>query len=333
LKEVYTFAGRVQTLWANSERECPSSREGDPIASTLIQPQRDFAGRALDMVAEAARQADLDPSGAEVLRVRNSVHVELPLADVVARVEGPGAQNLATRQVLVARALAACDAPVARLVRPEIQPLMIGDSAVTLWSRLRSVAVPTLEAVGRAVRVIHDATAGRLPSGVPPIDPFEQVRACLDSPSSWSGSTEVSELQRRADELATQWRERTQDDPHGQVIVHGDPHIDNAIVTADRLVLIDLEDAGVGPASWDFVPLALGVKRYGLPPGDFEHFAIGYGSEPGAWPGHRLMCDVYELVVTAWAVACSIDSPLMASEAAVRISGVLEDDPTPWTLL
>ena len=104
-------------------------------------------------------------------------------------------------------------------------------------------------------------------------------------------------------------------------------------MTADGLVLIDLEDAGVGPASWDFAPLALGVERYGLPPEHFEDFANGYGAEPGAWPGHRLMCDVYELVVTAWAVACSGESTAMATEAAVRISGVLNDDPTLWTLL
>ena len=300
----------------------------------MTEPHPDPAKRSLHLATEAARRAGLDAAGAEVLRVRASIHVELPRADVVARVEGPGRQELALRQVLVARALAARDAPVTRLVRPEIQPLLIGEGAVTLWRRLRSVATPTLEAVGGAVRAIHEATAPSLPGSVPDIDPFGQVRACLDWPSPWSGSTAVKELRRRADELASRWRERTQDDPLGRVVVHGDPHVDNAMVSeGGGLVLLDLEDAGVGPASWDFAPLAVGVERYGLPPGDYNRFAAGYGAEPGAWPGHSLMCRVYELVVTSWAVRCSADSPRMAREAALRVSGVLEGDPTRWTLL
>ena len=44
---------------------------------------------ALTIVAEAARRAGLDGAGAEVLRSRVSIHVMLPQADVVARVEGP----------------------------------------------------------------------------------------------------------------------------------------------------------------------------------------------------------------------------------------------------
>ena len=299
----------------------------------MAEPHPDPAGRALSLATEAARRAGLDAAGAEVLRARTSIHVVLPRADVVARVEGPGGRDLALRKVLVARALAARDAPVTRLVRPEIQPFLIGDGAVTLWRRLRSVATPTFEAVGRAVRAIHEATARSLPGSVPSIDPFGQVRACLDSPSPWSGSTAVRELRGRADELALRWREGTQDDPLGRVVVHGDPHADNAMVSEDGLVLLDLEDAGVGPASWDFAPLAVGVERYGLSSEDFDQFAAGYGAEPGTWPGHSLMCRVYELLVTSWAVRCSADSPGMAREASVRVSGVLEGDPTRWTQL
>jgi hypothetical protein len=299
----------------------------------MESPHPDPAERALSLAAEAARRAGLDAAGAKVLRVRTSIHVELPRADVVARVEGPGGQGLASRQVLVARALAARDAPVARLDRPEIQPLLIGDCAVTLWRRLRSVATPTSEAVGGAVRALHEATARSLPAGVPTIDPFGQVRACLDWPSPWSGSTAMKELRGRADELASRWRNEIRDDPLGRVVVHGDAHAGNAMVSEGRLVLLDLEDAGVGPASWDFAPVAVGVDRYGLPSEDFDQFAAGYGAEPGAWPGHSLMCRVYELQVTCWTVRCSADSPAMAREAAVRVSGVLEGDPTRWTLL
>ncbi len=155
------------------------------------------------------------------------------------------------------------------------------------------------------MRAVHDATAEDLPEGVPTIDPFTQIRVCLDSLSSWSGSAAVKELQRRGDELAARWQEATHGDPLGQVVVHGDPHADNAVVAEGGLVLLDLEDAGVGPASWDFAPLAVGVARYGLPLADFEHFVAGYGAAPGTWPGHTVMCCVYELLVTSWAISCS----------------------------
>jgi aminoglycoside phosphotransferase (APT) family kinase protein len=157
------------------------------------------------------------------------------------------------------------------------------------------------------------------------------VRACLDSPSPLSGSPELVELRRRTDDLALRWREETKDDPLGKVVVHGDPHTDNALVSERGLILLDLEDAGVGPASWDFAPLTVGVERYGVPPEDLEQFTAGYGAEPG--PGLSLMCRVYELVTTSWAIRCSADSPRMAGEAAVRISGLLDGDPSRWTQL
>jgi aminoglycoside phosphotransferase (APT) family kinase protein len=168
---------------------------------------------------------------------------------------------------------------------------------------------------------------------VPQIDPFGQVRAFLGSPSSWSGSVAIKELQRRCEELAARWREETRDDPLGKVVVHGDPHLGNAMVSETGLVLVDLEDSGVGPASWDFAPLSVGVERFGLPSEDFRRFVAGYGTEPGNWPGHSLMCRVYELAVTSWAVRCSVDSPALAKEAAVRVSGVLDGDRSLWTLL
>jgi hypothetical protein len=296
----------------------------------MIGLPRDPADRALAMVAEAARLTGFDASGARVLRVRSSVHVELPSADVVARVEEPGGHALAERQVRIASVLAAQHAPVARLVRPEIQPLMIGGGAVTLWRTVRPVGVPTLEAVGRAVRAIHETTCKV--GGVPEIDPIGQIAIQLEGATGF-GATVLAELQRRADRLSTRWRDAIGDDPLGNVVVHGDPHLDNAVMTASGLVMLDLEDAGFGPASWDFVPLAVGIDRYGLPAGNLDRFIAGYGSGPADWPGLRVMCDVYELLVTSWAVRCGSDSPRMAREAEVRVAGLLDGNPTPWTLL
>ncbi len=289
--------------------------------------------RALRLAKAAGRRAGFYVSDAKLLRVRSSVHVELPQAGVVARVEASGAEQLAERQVQIARVLADRGAPVARLARPELQPLLVEDGAVTLWQRLEQLAEPDFGNLGQTVWALHDATRDSLPSDLPSFDPLQIVRGYLDWPSPWSGSDEWKDLRHRADTLAVEWRSATRDDPLGRVIVHGDLHQDNAIVTEQGLILLDLEDAGKGPASWDFAPLKVGVERYGLPSEDYRAFADGYGSEPGAWEGHAVMCRVYELLVAAWAMRCSADSPRMAEEASVRVATVLGRGQGQWTLL
>ena len=57
------------------------------------------------------------------------------------------------------------------------------------------------------------------------------------------------------------------DDPLDVGLVHGDVHRENTLVTDEHgVILVDLEDAGVGPMSWDLVHLAVEVHRYGVPP-------------------------------------------------------------------
>jgi len=257
----------------------------------------------------------------------------LPRAGVVARVEAPGNEGLAQTQVWAARLLADRGAPVAGLFRQELQPILVGAAVVTLWHRLRSVEAPRLEALGRSVRGFHEATRDALPAAAKALDPFARIRSDLDWPTSWSGSRESEALWRRLEALEREWPSATREDPLGTVLVHGDVHVDNAVVTADGLVLIDLEDAGIGPASWDFVPQAVGVRRYGLPPERYGEFVGGYGAEPRGWPGLDLMCQVYELRNTAWAMRCGADSPRMSAEASIRVESLLDGGERLWISL
>lgn len=153
-----------------------------------------------------------------------------------------------------------------------------------------------------------------------------------DEPSPWSGSESCVELQRRAREAAQAWPSATCDDPLGSAVVHGDVHLENAIVTDRGLVLVDLEDAAVGPASWDFAPLGVGVRRYGVPRRDYRDFVAGYGDEPGSWPGLSYMRSVYELMSVAWALRCSGLSRRMAEEATVRVELLLGASERVWKL-
>ena len=117
-----------------------------------------------------------------------------------------------------------------------------------------------------------------------------------------------------------------------KTLVHGDLHRANALNTEDGIVLIDFEDAGVGPAGWDLVPLAVGVRRYGDPADEFERFVKGYGIDPRPWPGHEMMCQVYELEVAIWALHCSDANPEMIGEAQIRVDGILGRSRSLWTM-
>ena len=218
---------------------------------------------------------------------------------------------------------------------PWIAPsdVLFADGAVTLWQRFRAVSRPSLEAVGRAIRAMHDATRGSLPPGLPPLHALDRTLRSLDLPSPWSGTEELAELSHRAEEFVARWPEAVREDPLGTVLVHGDAHGENAVVTDRGVLLIDLEDTGVGPASWDFVPFTLGVKRFGVPPEDYRSFVAGYGAEPRDWPGFELMCRVYEMHIVTWAMACSGQSPEMAAEAKVRVAGALGRSTERWTLM
>ena len=287
--------------------------------------------RALRLAIEAGRRLGLDVTGAAVFRVRSSVHVDLPEADAVARVEEPGAEEAACQQVSFARLLAEKEAPVARLVRPEGQPVLFEDGAVTLWRRVRSVGSPTLAAVGRAVRAVHDATRGSLAPELPRIDPLGTALADSGWPSPWSGTGELAELRRRIEELEVAWPAALQEAALGTSVVHGDVHQANALLGEKGVVLIDLEDTAVGPASWDFVPLTVATRRYGLPAAEYEAFVAGYGAEPGPSAGFEAMCEAYELMTTLWAIRSAAGSAEMAAEATVRVQGVLGRGAETWT--
>jgi hypothetical protein len=290
--------------------------------------------RALQRATEAGRRAGFDVEGAAVTRVRSSIHVELPYAGVIARVEAADRMALAARQVVVAGVWAAQGAPVPVLVRPQLQPFVFDDAAVTLWQRLDGGATADLTVLGSTVKKLHDATRGINLTQVHRLEPFVDIEACVDSPPSWLADEDRDEIAHRYRRLRRWWDSESSDDPLGVGLVHGDVHRENTLVTDEHgVILVDLEDAGVGPLSWDLVPLAVGVHRYGDPPEEFQKFVAGYGVDPCRWSGFERMCGIYELSVSGWAIRCAAVAPRIAREAALRVAGLLGRSREAWTML
>lgn len=287
------------------------------------------------VVGEIARAAGLDPAGAAIVRAGSSTLVELPAEGLLVRVDPPSRPGVARHQVVVARALAARAVPAITLGGPDRQPIgsTIGD--LTFWRREVVTGEATPALLGATARRLHDAFRGDV-GDLPPIDPFDVARAqlvaALDD-ARWAGRVQV--LLERADVLRERWPALMEEDPLGITLVHGDLHTDNLLVTERGPVLADLELAGVGPASYDLVPALVAVERYGAPASTYAEFIAAYGADLRAWSRAAELAEVYELVVTTWAVANRTVSPAHDAEARLRVARWTDPTPpsAPWQLL
>jgi hypothetical protein len=287
----------------------------------------------LELAVEAGRRAGLDVGDARVSRLRSSIQVELPRAQVMARVEPCDRIAMAHKQVQVVGIWMSQAAPIAPLVRPELQPFVFTDGAVTLWQQVQPVAEVDLHELGQTVRDLHEASRRTSPTTISRLNPFTDTLARIDWPVDWLADTDRTALHRHAKTLGRWWQESSADDPLGTLLVHGDMNVTNSVKTDQGTMLVDLEDAGVGPASWDLVPLTVGTRRYGGSVAELERFFDGYGADPRGWPGYEDMCEIYELSVAVWALRCSEMSPALAEEAMVRVAGVLGRSQKHWRSL
>ena len=262
-----------------------------------------------------------------MIRSCNAVLVDLPEARLVARVESLGGEAVSRRIASAARHFARCGAPTLRLIHAE--------PPVTLWPSLAHGPTIAARELGALIRELHDRTREPDDPELLPLCPFLEIRALLARLASDPrfDPRDHHALTEHTDALELRWRALAGDDPLGRVLVHGDVHTDNVMLADGEPVLIDLELAGVGPATWDFVQLGAAVHRYGLRPARFDQFAAGYGADPRSWVGFEVLRDSYELLAVAWAAAYRHRSPAFAREARIRVDGLLGRADATWTLI
>lgn len=290
--------------------------------------------RALELAVAAATRARLSTEGATVLRRRASVYVGLPAADALARVESADAVALAERQVVVARLLEACAVPAARLIVPDPQPMVYADGSVTLWRRLTILTgEPSPAVLGHLARHLHEATRGGLSTEIPALDPISITLDALGRAASGGQFGGIEDLWDEFYQLAAAWDRIADEDPLGTALVHGDYNVNNVVLTPDGPTLIDLEDSGSGPVSWDLVPQAVAVRRFGASPASYRSFCDAYGADLMTGDGAETLCRTFELLLLSWAIANWDTSPEMEAEAALRLANFRGETDQPWTLL
>ena len=299
-------------------------------------PDGDGTPPALLAVAAAGAAAGFDAGGATVLKASASDVVRLPVTGWLAKVApaGPGA-GAARREVAVARALAAAGVPAVRLAPVPGQPIAVAGAVVTVWEDAGVLpGEPDPADLGRLARRLHDATAGDPAiAGLPPLDPLAAAADRLAQAEATAAipARDVAFLWDVHARLAADWAALPP--PPTPALAHGDLHPANVFRTAAGPVLADLELSGVGDPAYDLAPSLVAVRRYGRPSAHHEAFAAAYGADVRDHPHVEVLCAVYELWVTAWAVAAAAAGPDLAAEAAVRVA-TWRGDPTarPWVL-
>lgn len=166
------------------------------------------------------------------------------------------------REHAVATILAASDAPIAPPVR-DAEPVRDEHTGflVTLWQRLENDAArePSPVDVAEALRRLHEGLSrcrDQLPSfreGV------RRARATLDDDRLMVALArdDRSTLRRAYDRVSTELDTR----PLVAQALHGEPHMDNVLVTANGVRWVDLEAVCIGPLEWDVAFLPEGTAR------------------------------------------------------------------------
>jgi aminoglycoside phosphotransferase (APT) family kinase protein len=265
--------------------------------------------------------------------IRSGTALLVRFGPLLIRAWEPARAATAHREVAVARALAAAGVPAVRLVEPLDQPVVAAGGVLTVWRwlDLEPGAVSPAE-LGSLAGRLRRATAGH--HDIPAFDPLGMIRGLLRTtePAGAEAAVDLADLGAMVDGVEAAWTEAARADPAGTGVVHGDLHRLNVLRSSEGPVLADLEMAGAGPPSYDSAPAAVAVRRYGADPADLDAFLAAAGHDPRPWPGFEVCCRVYELWVTAWALAGRTGAAEVGREARTRMAALRGESDDRWHL-
>jgi hypothetical protein len=276
------------------------------------------------VLARACELAGLDGDGAELLRIGENAICQLAGAPVVVRI-ARAADRLGrvTKELCIARWLAAAGVPAVRVLDEIDQPLVVDGHPVSFWQAVTGGDPQPTHADLAALLARYHALPG-CPCELPPFDPFGPSAARLDAAAGTVAASDLEFLRDRCGELAGQFRRLEFALRPGPI--HGDAHTSNLLTDHGQVVLLDFESAAHGPREWDLMPTAIAVERYGLPEDRYREFAAAYGFDVRGWAGYPVLRDIRQLTMTTWIMQNVGESPAAAEEFARRVGSLRERD-------
>ncbi|MEU4686457.1 phosphotransferase enzyme family protein [Streptomyces xinghaiensis] len=291
--------------------------------SDRVEFTEESAGAALRAACESA---DLDPAGAELLRLGSNAVYRLATAPVIVRIarDRDGLPEM-ERAVGVARWLAEQDFPAARLVPGLAQPAMLDGRVVTFWENAQDrVEYATLEELADLLRRLHWLEEPES-LGLPYFDPFAKVWTSLRELDDVITAEDRGFLEERAQRLSKEYDRLDFVLPFG--LIHGDANIGNALRHRNgQAILIDLDGVSLAPREWDLILTALFYDRLGWHTrSQYEAFVHHYGFDLLNWPGYSVLADIRELMMTLWVGQQVPTSERFAEEFVKRVHAIRTD--------
>jgi Ser/Thr protein kinase RdoA (MazF antagonist) len=179
------------------------------------------------------------------------------------------------------------------------RPVAVGDAWAGLWSwQDHRDARPDPGTTGELLRRLHELLSA-CPVRLPELDHLDAARRHA------SALREKGHLEAAAVDFLLTQVVRMEDDwaafgsELGVGAIHGDFGVDNVLVAPRGPVLVDLDNAQVGPREWDLVKVTPGSPD-GWRDDEWPEFARGYGFDLLSAPGAEVLREVRHLRSLVW---------------------------------
>jgi Ser/Thr protein kinase RdoA (MazF antagonist) len=179
------------------------------------------------------------------------------------------------------------------------RPVAVGDAWAGLWTwQDHREARPEPEATGELLRRLHQLLSD-CPVELPELDHLDAARrhASALSRKDHLDDASIEFLLSQVERMEGDWAAFGSE--LGVGAIHGDFGVDNVLVTPSGPVLVDLDNAQVGPREWDLVKVAPGSPD-GWREDEWPDFARGYGFDLLSAPGARVLREVRHLRSLVW---------------------------------
>ncbi len=290
-----------------------------------------FSAAAAEGVLVAACEiANLDSSGARLLRLGENALFHLPAEAVVVRI----ARTMdywrdAVKELSVSQWLTESSFPAARAHQVAGQPIKVSGHPVTFWQFIngREGSNTDIATLGKLLHRLHKMprpTEFELPSE----DILGRVSRRIErSPVS---GTDKEFFLRRFNELAEAVSVLRYPLPPGPT--HGDAHTGNLMLCKGRPVLIDFERFAWGHPEWDLSMTATEYLTAGWwTNAEYSGFAEAYGFDVTSWAeGFSVLRAVHEIKMTTWLMQNVGESPDIAREYETRLRTIRGEAASPW---
>ncbi|MPZ80265.1 MAG: phosphotransferase [Actinophytocola sp.] len=280
----------------------------------------------LDALAQVCRAFGLNDRDARLLHHRSNAVYLLPHEQIVARLAPATAlrRERAATVIALTRWISTRPSPIALPPMPGNQPVVADSAVATFWPYRPTTPPPTLGDLAGLLRQLHELPAP--PFSVPRYRPLHRLDEALEIDQRRHQPALTAEdrawLGARARTLVDAFAKTTF--PLAIGLVHADAHRENLVRRGDGWVLIDWDQACLGPRELDL--LAGLPDHFHEAEADRTAFLSAYGYDLTRWRNWTLLRDIAELHSVASYIRLAPGKPAAAEELARRVTSLRSGD-------